>query len=249
MRAILTYHSIDDSGSPISVSPEVFRAQVQWLAEGPVRVLPLEDLAGVSPEDDAIALTFDDGFVNFGTVAAPLLKEHGLPATLFVVTNYVGKDNRWNGNKGSGIPVLPLLDWVALGRCAESGVELGGHTLNHPNLCELPVERIRDELAAAKAAIARETGRSPLSVAYPYGAYTAEISRMAEETYRLGVTTELRPLNLTDDPLRLPRLDMYYFRAHGQLESWGTRRFDQRLWIRRQARRLRQTLTVSGGVR
>ena len=53
MRAILTYHTIDDSGSPISVSPAVFQTQVQWLAEGPVRVLSLEDLVSASPEDDA----------------------------------------------------------------------------------------------------------------------------------------------------------------------------------------------------
>ncbi len=249
MRAILTYHSIDDSGSPISVSPAVFRAQVRWLAESPIQVLSLEDLVGASPEDDAVALTFDDGFVNFGTVAAPVLQEHRLPATLFVVANYVGKDNQWNWKKGPGIPVLPLLDWAALGRCAEAGVDIGGHTLNHPNLCGLPAERMREELADAAATISRETGRPPRSVAYPYGAHTPEVARMAQDTYRLGVTTELRALDPADDPLRLPRLDMYYFRAHGRLESWGTRRFDRRLWIRRQARRLRQTLAAQGGVR
>jgi peptidoglycan/xylan/chitin deacetylase (PgdA/CDA1 family) len=247
MRAILTYHSIDDSGSPISVSPGVFQAQVQWLAEGPVRVLSLEDLISASPEDDAVALTFDDGFVNFGTVAAPLLEENGLPATLFVVANYVGKDNQWNGKKGPGIPVLPLLDWAALGRCAESGVDIGGHTLNHPNLCQLSVERIRQELADAATTIAREIGTSPHAVAYPYGAHTPEISSMAEESYRLGVTTELRSIDIEDDPLCLPRLDMYYYRSRGQLESWGSRRFDQRLWIRRQARKIRQTLAAPRG--
>ncbi len=249
MRAILTYHSIDDSGSPISVSPAIFGAQIRWLAEGPVRVLSLEDLVGVSPEEDAVALTFDDGFVNFETVAAPLLGQYGLPATLFVVVNYVGKNNLWNGKKGPGIPVLPLLDWAALGRCIDSGVAIGCHTLNHPNLCQLPGNSVRKELVDSAAVIARETGRSPRSVAYPYGAHTPEVARMARETYRLGVTTDLRPVDSDDDPLRLPRLDMYYFRAHGRLESWGTRRFDGRLWLRRQARRLRQTLAARGGTR
>ena len=38
MRAILTYHSIDESGSPISVDPDAFRRHVRWLASGRVRV-------------------------------------------------------------------------------------------------------------------------------------------------------------------------------------------------------------------
>ncbi|TFG50637.1 MAG: polysaccharide deacetylase, partial [Gemmatimonadales bacterium] len=44
MRAILTYHSIDDSGSPISVAPEQFRAHVRWLQSGVIRVVPLAEL-------------------------------------------------------------------------------------------------------------------------------------------------------------------------------------------------------------
>lgn len=228
------------------MSPEVFRAQVRWLSQGPIRVLSLEELIESPQGDDAVALTFDDGFVNFETVAAPLLGEYDLPATLFVVANHVGKDNQWDGAKGTGVPVLPLLDWAALGRCAESGVELGGHSLNHPDLCQLPAARVREELAGAALAITRETGRSPQSIAYPYGTHTPAISQMARETYRLGVTTDLRSLDIGDDPLRLPRLDMYYLRSPGQLESWGTRRFDQRLWFRRQARRFRQALVVGG---
>ena len=45
MRAILTYHSIDDSGSPISVSPAAFRRQLEWLVAERVRVVPLSELS------------------------------------------------------------------------------------------------------------------------------------------------------------------------------------------------------------
>ena len=95
MRAILTYHSIDDSGSPISVAPEEFRAHVRWLSSGLVRVVPLAELVTLPPEEEAVAITFDDAFQNFASVAAPLLYEHGLPATLFVVSGRVGRDNAW----------------------------------------------------------------------------------------------------------------------------------------------------------
>ena len=44
MRAILTYHSIDSSGSPISLSEEAFRAHVRFFGSGRVAVVPLADL-------------------------------------------------------------------------------------------------------------------------------------------------------------------------------------------------------------
>ena len=66
MRAILTYHSIDPSGSPISVSPAAFRRHIEWLASGRVRVVRLEELMRLPAGEDAVALTFDDGFAKFG---------------------------------------------------------------------------------------------------------------------------------------------------------------------------------------
>ena len=124
MRAILTYHSIDESGSPISMPEAVFRSQISWLAKGHVKVVSLDTLMRMSPDANAVALTFDDGFVNFGDVAAPLLAEHGFPSTLFVVTDAAGRTNRWNGQPGRGVPELPLLNWESLRRLADQGVEL-----------------------------------------------------------------------------------------------------------------------------
>ena len=246
MKAILTYHSLDDSGSAISVPPEVFRRQMTWLASGPVRVLPLEKLLAVDAGVQAVALTFDDAFENFATVAAPVLARFDLPATLFVVADHVGKDNAWGGKARAGIPTLPLLDWDALGRLAEGGIDLGNHTRTHPNLARLPVDAVREELHSSHEAIAVRTGVKCRSVAYPYGRDTPTAVSLAGALYPMGVTTELRPLSVAEDALRLPRLDMYYFRAQERLEAWGTRRFDRRLWLRRQARRLRWTLATAG---
>ena len=47
MRAILTYHSIDGSGSPVSVDEAAFRRHVDWLASGAVDVVPLERILEV----------------------------------------------------------------------------------------------------------------------------------------------------------------------------------------------------------
>lgn len=243
MRAILTWHSIDDSGSPISIDAAAFRRQVEWLASGRVRVLPLEALRGGDPgEDDAVALTFDDGFRNFATEAAPRLLERGWPVTLFVVSDHAGRTNAWGGRADPAVPELPLLDWGELGRLAESGVTIGSHTRSHPRLPRLDGPALRDELAASAETIERELGRRPVWLAYPYGEESPAVRDAARECYAGAVTTEYRPLRPAEEPHRLPRLDAWYFRGPGALERWGRPPFRRAIWVRRQARRARALL-------
>jgi len=71
MKAILTYHSVDETGSVISVDERTFRRHVQWLASGRVRAVPLDALASLPDDVDAVAITFDDGLESFGRIAAP----------------------------------------------------------------------------------------------------------------------------------------------------------------------------------
>jgi peptidoglycan/xylan/chitin deacetylase (PgdA/CDA1 family) len=167
MKAILTYHSVDESGSVISISEATFRRHVHWLASGRVRVVPLASLATAPEDHDAVAITFDDGLESFGRIAAPLLRDHGLPATLFVVTDAVGTTNVWRGRGDAGIPVFPLLDWDALGLLTADGVALGAHTCTHPDLATLDPAAVEREIVASKARLARELGVEALTFAYP----------------------------------------------------------------------------------
>ncbi|HEV8612595.1 MAG TPA: polysaccharide deacetylase family protein [Gemmatimonadales bacterium] len=239
MRAILTWHSIDPSGSPISVSREEFRRQAQWLASGSVRVVAVEELLDPGDERPAVALTFDDGFANFATEAAPLLQQHGFAVTLFVVTLHVGRDNRWGGRTDSRVPLLPLLDWDALGRLREAGVTLGAHTRTHPRLTALDQPALEAELGQAAEELERRLGARPEGLAYPYGDVNEQVVGAAAQWYRTACTTELRPLGPDETRLRLPRIDAWYLRDAARLESFGSRRFRAWLWARRQARRLR----------
>jgi peptidoglycan/xylan/chitin deacetylase (PgdA/CDA1 family) len=244
MRAILTYHSIDSSGSPISVSPAAFRQQVEWLASGRVRVVSLEELLRTPQGEDAVALTFDDGFVNFGTEVAPLLKEYSLPATVFIVAGQVGRTNAWGGRADPRIPTLPLLGWERLALLGERGVRLGAHTMTHPHLTKLPPHALEDELAGAAELIREETGRRPDEFAYPYGDANPPVAAAVAKVYARACTTELRVIRSGDRPELLPRLDMFYWREPGRLEAWGSAPFQGRLWMRAQARRLRQRLAA-----
>ena len=239
MKAILTYHSIDPSGSPVSLDEATFRRHVRWLASGAVHVVSLAELTRLPEATAAVALTFDDGFESVGAIAAPLLLEHALPATLFVVSDHAGGTNAWGGRPQTGIPTLPLLGWDALARLAEAGLELGAHSRTHPHLTGLRGDALRDEIAGSAERIRAETGCAVRSFAYPYGSVDQAVVAAAAP-FEHCCTTEMRTVGGGDDPRLLPRLDAYYFRAPGLLESWGTARFRRYLWLRSQARRVRR---------
>ena len=243
MRAILTYHSVDASGSPISIAETEFRAHVQWLASGAARVVSLETLTGPGAPDDALAITFDDAFQSFADTAWPMLRDNGLPVTLFVVSGQAGGTNAWGGRDAPGIPTLPLMDWDALGRAAEEGVALGSHSRRHPDLRRLDDAGLQDELAGSADAIADRTGRRPTAFAYPYGAVDARVAGAAGGVFRIACTTALRPLETHDVPLQLPRLDTYYLRDAARLATWGTPGFRRYLALRAGLRRARAALT------
>jgi peptidoglycan/xylan/chitin deacetylase (PgdA/CDA1 family) len=244
MKAVLTYHSIDDGGSVISTSPADFRRHVAWLASGAVRVVPLDGIAALPDDVDAVAITFDDGFANFATYAAPPLLDHALPVTLFVSTARVGGDNRWSGTADAGIPVLPLLAWDRLLALAARGVTLGAHGRTHRRLAGLsPAATLEQEIAGAGRELAERAGVAPSSFAYPYGSCDAASAAIVRRHYACGVSTELRVLGAADSPEMLPRLDAFYFRDVATLATWGTPAFRRRLRLRAAARDARAWVT------
>lgn len=242
MRAILTYHSIDASASAISISKEAFERHVAWLASGRVRVVSVDELMQLPDSTDAVAITFDDGFQSFGEIAAPLLARHGLPSTLFIVSDHAGGGgtNAWGRAPDAGIPTLPLLGWRELERLAGRGVTLGAHTRTHRRLTALTAAELADEICGGARIIEQHTGHAPVGFAYPYGSVSNEAAAVVRGAFAWGCTTELRALRKAEDRARLPRLDMFYFRERGRLESWGTTRFDYYLKLRSHARRIRQ---------
>jgi peptidoglycan/xylan/chitin deacetylase (PgdA/CDA1 family) len=233
VKAILTYHSIDSTGSAISVSPEVWAAHARWLSNRHVRVLDLDDLIA-HPVDgpDAVAVTFDDGFLNVRG-AMELLRSSGVPVTVFVVTSHVGGTNAWGGRAAPGIPTLPLLDWADLESLAAQGVSIQAHSRTHPTLTTRSATELDDELLGCREDLAVRLGVRPRHLAYPYGDVNDAVVMRAAQWYAGGHTTDFRGIATDDHAMRLPRLDMYYFDAPGRLEAWGQGAFQRRIaWIR-----------------
>ena len=230
MRAVLTYHSIDESGSPISISPAVFAEHVDWMRRSGVSIVPLDRLLTNTArhDEDAVALTFDDGFANVGD-HVHRLADLGLPSTVFVVTGHVGGTNAWGGRTEPGIPTMPLLDWGALERLAVAGVAIGAHTHTHPALTSRSGDVVQEELDRCIAELRSRLGVRPTWLAYPYGAVNPNVERIASSRFQAALTTRFAPVGGQERWMLLPRIDMHYLRRPGAIARWGTAGFA--LWM------------------
>ncbi|MCA9321763.1 MAG: polysaccharide deacetylase family protein [Planctomycetes bacterium] len=249
MKAILTYHSIDDGDSPISVSPATFEAHLEALKASGARVVPLAAI--IETRDPAVAITFDDGFCNFAAEAWPKLRDRGLPATLFVTSGHLGARNRWGGKTVPGIPDLPLLSAEALRDLLQEGLEVGGHSATHPHLPELDAPGLALEVEGCRERLEALLGRRISSFAYPYGSVDRRSHERVSRHYDRAVTTEHRTLTTVNTPWLLPRLDAYYFRRPESLSGFGSAGFARRVAFRARLRawksRWRGDLCYGGG--
>ena len=109
---IITYHSLDNTGSCISSTKEHFAWQMEFLSRRGYETLTstecVDMIAGERPiPSRAVALTFDDGLENNYSVAFPILQKYGLTATVFLATDYIGGKSLWD--RRLDVPCLPLM--------------------------------------------------------------------------------------------------------------------------------------------
>ncbi len=105
--SVLTFHGLRDAApdpavldSSLYLSVTRFEAVCKYLKEH-ANVLPLQEIAsrlreGQPLPPNTVAITFDDGCLSNYTLAYPVLKKWGLPATIFLTTGYLdGTESLW----------------------------------------------------------------------------------------------------------------------------------------------------------
>ena len=210
MRAILTFHSIDNTGSVLSYPPETFDQLLLALQRSAIPLLDLDTL--LRPETtNGIALTFDDGMRSVFTEALPILRSHSAPAHLFLTTGVVGMMNRWP-SQPSAAPLFEMLHWREVEALQGAGIHIEAHTVSHPDLRKLSDDALWAECDRADETIASMLGVPPRYFAYPYGFNNTRLRSFARKRYVGSVTTDVRMLRPTEDRAALPRLETYYLR-------------------------------------
>ena len=209
--SLIGWHRIGSSGDPLSTPLDVFRRQLDVLEQWGAHVLPLDDAVrlcatGALP-DRALALTFDDGYASAVEAAWPLLRERRMPATLFVVTNYVDGVKRfpWDAKEEpDDLTRLATVEQIAA--AAAQGLDIGSHTVTHRWLPHLDVRDLERELRDSRAVTEDLVGRPVRALAYPMGGWNSGVVEAARRAgYAIGVTTDRGNNSKRQDPLALRR--------------------------------------------
>ena len=182
---IVAFHRVQGQGpnDAMTIPTAQFREWCRFFQKH-FRVVPLEGIVGKLERGEALAgelaITFDDGYLDFQTEAVPVLASLGLPATVFAVSDYVGTDIRpwWDT-----VQAYPFMDWTQLGTVAAQGFAVGSHGKSHAAMDELTPAAAMEELVVSKAVLEAGLGRPVVWYAYPFG-HPEKMPEAARESVR-----------------------------------------------------------------
>lgn len=209
---VLMYHEISAeprSASRLAVHPETFAGQLGYLNDHGYVPVTASQLAaamggpagGGGLPDKPVVLTFDDGFADFYDTALPLLQRHGFTAAVFVTSGWVA-----GGTAASSAPAS-MLSWPAIADLAATGIEVGAHSVRHPQLDQLGQAALRGELADSKKAIEDRLGAEVPGMAYPFGYSSERVRKLAAEVgYDYAFAVGNRLASESASAYALPRL-------------------------------------------
>lgn len=113
-----------------------------------------------------VSLTFDDGYANQYTAAAPILAAHGMQGSFFVPTGLIGSGGYMSSSQ--------------LSTLAAAGNEIGGHTVHHVDLTGVSAAQARQEICTDRTTLLQQ-GLAITDFAYPYGKFNSSVESIAQE--------------------------------------------------------------------
>jgi peptidoglycan/xylan/chitin deacetylase (PgdA/CDA1 family) len=202
----------DPMGYDLSVTPDDFAAQIQYLAKAGYTSLTMTELEEVRARraplpPKPIVLTFDDGYRDFYTNAWPVLRQYGFKATTFIITGVVGQQQ--------------YMTWDMIAELDGSGqIEVASHTVSHKDLPGLSDATARGEIFNSKQALEERLGHPVTSFCYPAGHYSSRDAALVRQAgYTIAVTTQGGWSQAGQDAVLLPRVRVVGPRAIGQIRA------------------------------
>jgi len=201
---VLMYHAIgtsieNDTRSLYNIAPKKFKEHMRYLAEYYKNYLVPFDLSALEGNSLKIALTFDDGYRDNLTIAAPILAELGIPFTIFICTGAVAE------LKTGFLTPKDVREMATL-----PGVRIGSHTISHTCLTECDDFQLNEELIGSRSYLEDLIGVEVNLLSYPHGAVDIRVRNMAENAgYQIGATSRFDINKYGRDPLLLCRTDIW----------------------------------------
>lgn len=181
---ILMYHEFGYEESTLFVTPENFEQQMKYLKDKKYNTISLDELvtglkAGKKFPHNTVVITIDDGWRDNYTVAYPVLKKYDLPATIFLVANYMDQK-------------ADYLTWEQVCEMAQNNIDFGGHTANNKYVPSLDAAGLQTELAGCKQTIEANLGKTIDYFCYPTGGFTEEAKKVLKEAGYKGACSTNR---------------------------------------------------------
>jgi peptidoglycan/xylan/chitin deacetylase (PgdA/CDA1 family) len=227
---ILLYHAVgtpikDDTRRLFTISPELFEAHMMDLSENKKNeIVGLKDDFNLK-QGSGIAVTFDDGYRDNLTVAAPVLAKYRIPFTVFITTSYIQSNLE---------PYLSKEDVRMLSE--KPYVTIGSHGVSHMPLPECNDRELINELESSKHYLEDLTGKEITMIAYPHGRINKRVVDAASEAgYKIGATSCININSSTQDVRMLNRscilssdsLRIFRQKLHG---DWDCYRWRQKFF-------------------
>ncbi|ECW0470402.1 TPA: polysaccharide deacetylase family protein [Salmonella enterica subsp. enterica serovar Mississippi] len=227
---VLMYHHVSNKPGLVTLSPGIFRAQMQWLAESGWKTVSAAEVesfyrGGLLPRK-SVMLTFDDGYLDSWLQAFPVLQEYGLNAHLFLITGRIGVGPVRQAGRlpeyshaecealvARGQADEVMLRWSEVQEMRASGrVEFHPHTHTHKrwDLTDgflHPVDYITSDILLSRERMKEMLGCCSQHLCWPEGYYNDDYIRVAEQLgFSYLYTTERRMNNLQNGSLRIGRI-------------------------------------------
>ena len=198
---VLMYHRVDavtpsdPVGRSLTIAPQTFAEQLEWLRAHHIRTLTMDeladDLAAGRRPTNAVVLTFDDGYTDAATTVTPLLERYGAKASFYVSAGFVG-----DGRHAS---------WKQLRAMQAAGMEIGCHGTRHRDLAHIGVDAAAYEVGHCRDSVERYL-RRPTTYAYAAGKWNAAvISIVRADGFKAALTERPGAVVNFADPYALPR--------------------------------------------
>lgn len=232
---VLMYHHISPlKGDTVTVTPEVFEAQMRLLKEQGFFTPSVQELMGFIEgkagfKGKAAVITFDDGYLDNYIYAFPVLKSLDLKAVVFLVTGWADmassqgleRNGLIDAYRAAPIPhnrtkeliehadaAKAVMDWAMIEEMRSSGfVEFGSHTITHSECDKLKEDELAKELRGSKKAIEDKLKGRCDYLSWPRGKHNDACLRAAKEAgYSAVFTTEPGVCRPGDDRFSIKRI-------------------------------------------
>lgn len=202
---ILTYHNIGYGRGGFFVTPENFIKQMEYIKKNGYQVITLDELVRSikdkkSLKRNKVVITLDDGYKDNFEYAYPVLKRFGFPATIFIITDLIGKGSMWKGKE--------FLNWDEVIAMSKDKISFGGHTKTHFYLGFIKDEKAAfEEVAGSKKAIEQKIGMPADYFCYPGGGFNEKAKALvAQAGYKGACTTNRGFADFNSDVYELKRI-------------------------------------------